>query len=142
MAIHLLALHLLYGVAGAREHFEHLCADLIRAEFSGAKEVRCQSGDGGVDVYIGDWADPEGISVFQVKYFPVGLGSSQKDQVHLVQDRRSGSIHSNVKTSEHHHRTPRKEQLLPSLWKYQTGWANKLLLAHRPYKMGVSEQER
>jgi hypothetical protein len=81
MAIRLLDLQLLYGVAGAREHFEHLCADLIRAEFSGAKEVRCQSGDGGVDVYVGDWADPEGISVFQVKFFPVGLGSSQKDQV-------------------------------------------------------------
>jgi len=72
---------LLYGVAGAREQFERLCADLIRAEFSGAKEVRCQSGDGGVDVYVGDWADPEGISVFQVKFFPLGLGSSQKDQV-------------------------------------------------------------
>jgi len=81
MAIRLLDLQLLYGVAGAREHFERLCADLIRAEFSGAKEVRSQPGDGGVDVYIGDWADPEGISVFQVKYFPVGLGSSQKDQV-------------------------------------------------------------
>lgn len=81
MAIRLLDLQLLYGVAGAREHFEDLCADLIRAEFSDAKEVRCQPGDGGVDVYIGDWAKPEGISVFQVKYFPVGLGPSQKDQV-------------------------------------------------------------
>ena len=81
MAIRLLDLQLLYGVAGAREHFEHLCADLIRANFSDAKEVRCQPGDGGVDVYVGDWVDPRGISVFQVKYFPVGLGSSQKDQV-------------------------------------------------------------
>lgn len=79
--IRLLDLQLLYGVAGAREHFEHLCADLISAEFSGAKEVRCVPGDGGVDVYVGDWADPEGISVFQVKYFLMGLGSSQKDQV-------------------------------------------------------------
>jgi hypothetical protein len=81
MAIRLLDLQLLYGVAGAREHFEDLCADLISAEFSGAKEVRCQPGDGGVDVYVGDWANPEGISIFQVKYFPVGLGPSQKDQV-------------------------------------------------------------
>ncbi len=48
---------------------------------------------------------------------------------------------SNAKTSEHH-RTPRKEQLLPSLWKYQTGWVNKLLLVQHPYKMGVPEQER
>lgn len=81
MAIRLLDLQLLYGVAGAREYFEHLCHDLIRAEFSDAKEVRCQSGDGGVDVYIGDWTDHKGISVFQVKYFPMCLGSSQKDQV-------------------------------------------------------------
>lgn len=81
MAIRLLDLQLLYGVAGAREQFEHLCADLIRAECAGAREVRCQSGDGGVDVYIGDWSDPKGISVFQVKYFPMALGLSQKDQV-------------------------------------------------------------
>ena len=38
MAIRLLDLQLLYGVAGAREHFEHLCADLIRAEFSERKK--------------------------------------------------------------------------------------------------------
>jgi hypothetical protein len=81
LAIRLLDLQLLYGIAGAREQFEHLYADLIRAECTGAKEVRCQSGDGGVDVYIDDWADPKGISVFQVKYFPMGLGSSQKEQV-------------------------------------------------------------
>ncbi len=81
MAIRLLDLQLLYGVAGARERFEQLCTDLISAECSDAKGVRCSPGDGGVDVYIGDWADPEGISVFQVKYFPLGLDASQKDQV-------------------------------------------------------------
>src|SRR6266849_5771 len=81
MAIRLLDLQLIYGIAGARERFEQLCADLISTEYSSAKEVRCEPGDGGVDVYVGDWADPEGISVFQVKYFPTGLGASHKDQV-------------------------------------------------------------
>ncbi len=81
MAVRLLDLQLLYGVAGARERFEQLCADLITTEYSDAKGVRCEPGDGGVDVYVGDWADLEGISVFQVKYFPMGLGVSQKDQV-------------------------------------------------------------
>jgi len=58
MAIRLLDLQLLYGVAGAREHFEDLCTALIRTEYSDAKGVRCESGDGGVDVYVGNWADP------------------------------------------------------------------------------------
>ncbi len=57
MAVRLLDLQLLYGVAGAREHFERLCADLITSECSDAKGVRCEPGDGGVDVYVGDWAD-------------------------------------------------------------------------------------
>jgi hypothetical protein len=82
MALRLLDLQLIYGVAGARERFEQLCKDLISAEFSGAKAVRCAPGDGGVDIYIGDWADPAGISVYQVKYFPIGLGASQKNQVY------------------------------------------------------------
>jgi len=46
MAIRLLDLQLLYGVAGAREHFEDLCTDLIRAEYSDAKGVRCESSVG------------------------------------------------------------------------------------------------
>jgi len=69
LSVRLLDLQLLYGVAGAREHFERLCTLLIKSEFASAKEVRCDPGDGGVDVYVGQWDDPEGIAVFQVKYF-------------------------------------------------------------------------
>lgn len=78
----LLDLQLLYGVAGAREHFERLCTLLIQSEYNSAREVRCDPGDGGVDVYVGTWGDPEGIDVFQVKYFPIGLKQSQKQQIH------------------------------------------------------------
>lgn len=77
----LLDLQLLYGVAGAREQFEQLCAHLIQSEYPSAKNVRCEPGDGGVDVYIGEWDDPLGIIVFQVKYFLHGLKESQKQQI-------------------------------------------------------------
>jgi hypothetical protein len=62
-----------------------------RAKTSGGKKTRMGMvrlldlqllyGDGGVDVFVGDQADPAGITVFQVKYFPNGLKASQKQQV-------------------------------------------------------------
>ena len=81
MAIRLLDLQVIYGVAGAREQFERLCAQLIRAEFPTANGIRVHRGDGGVDTYVGNWADTGGIHVFQVKYFPTGLGESQRRQI-------------------------------------------------------------
>lgn len=79
--VRLLDLQLLYGVAGAREQFEKLCAQLISSRYPTARSVRAEGGDGGVDVFVGDQADPAGITVFQVKYFPNGLKDSQKRQV-------------------------------------------------------------
>ncbi len=79
--VRLLDLQLLYGVAGAREQFEKLCAQLISSHYPMARSVRAEGGDGGVDVFVGDQADPAGITVFQVKYFPNGLKDSQKRQV-------------------------------------------------------------
>src|SRR6266566_8450471 len=79
--VRLLDLQLLYGVAGAREQFEKLCAQLISSHYPMARSVRAEGGDGGVDVFVGDQADPAGITVFQVKYFPNGLKESQKRQV-------------------------------------------------------------
>lgn len=75
-----LDLQLLYGIAGAREKFEEVCAQLLNAKY-GAQGVRTDAGDGGIDVFIGDFDAPEGIDVFQVKYFPNGLRDSQKEQV-------------------------------------------------------------
>ncbi len=79
--VRFLDLQLLYGVAGAREQFEKLCAQLISSRYPNARSVRADGGDGGVDVFVGDQADPVGITVFQVKYFPNGLKESQKRQV-------------------------------------------------------------
>ncbi len=80
MTTKFLDLQLYYGV-GARDEFQNLCFELIQSRFPTVQAVRCDPGDGGVDIYIGDWNDPGGITVFQVKYFPSGLGDSQKDQI-------------------------------------------------------------
>lgn len=79
--LRLLDLQLLYGVAGAREQFEQLCLQLIKTVVPSAKGVRADPGDGGVDIFVGNWDDPEGIHVFQVKYFPNGVKESQKHQI-------------------------------------------------------------
>lgn len=81
MAVRLIDLQLLYGVAGAREQFENLCAQLIRSQSSTATGIRVHRGDGGIDVYEGKFTGEEGIHVFQVKYFPNGLGKSQRNEV-------------------------------------------------------------
>ncbi|HEU5382400.1 MAG TPA: hypothetical protein VFV38_43860 [Ktedonobacteraceae bacterium] len=70
-----------YGEAGAREQFEKLCVQLIHSQDPTATSVRVGGGDGGVDVFVGNYTDPAGITVFQVKYFPNGLKNSQKQQI-------------------------------------------------------------
>jgi len=79
--VRLLDLQLIYGVAGAREQFEKLCAQLICSQYPNARTVRNEGGDGGVDVFVGENTDLAGITVFQIKYFPNGLKNSQKQQV-------------------------------------------------------------
>ena len=81
MAVRIIDLQLIYGIEGARSHFERLCAQLIRSKFPDAKGIRVHNGDGGVDTYVGAWAEGEGIHVFQIKFFPTGLGDDQKKQV-------------------------------------------------------------
>ena len=61
--------------------FEKLCAQLICSFDPTARTVRNEGGDGGIDVFVGDQANPAGITIFQVKYFPNGLKDSQKQQV-------------------------------------------------------------
>ncbi len=59
--VRLLDLQLLYGVAGARDQFEKLCGQLIRSQYPTARSVRADGGDGGVDVFVGDQADPAAL---------------------------------------------------------------------------------
>jgi hypothetical protein len=79
--VRLIDLQLIYGVESARKKFEDLCARLICSQYPNARTVRNEGGDGGVDVFVGEYTDPAGITVFQIKYFPNGLKKSQKQQV-------------------------------------------------------------
>ncbi len=81
MSVKLIDLQIIYGVAGAREKFEELAAHLVKGEQSDASKVRVEQGDEGVDVYVGNLTDAAGIDVYQCKFFPQGLGESQKAQV-------------------------------------------------------------
>jgi hypothetical protein len=74
-------LTILYGLAGAREKFEHLVTLLVKAEHPDARGIRVSTGDGGVDISIGKWLDGNRITVFQVKYFTSSLGDAQKTQI-------------------------------------------------------------
>jgi hypothetical protein len=81
MAVKLIDLQLIYGIAGAQGKFDHLVSQLVKREQPDADNVRIEHGDGGVDVFVGDLAAPEGIDVYQCKFFPRGLGDSQKEQI-------------------------------------------------------------
>lgn len=81
MAVKLTDLQLIYGAAGARDKFEDLAVHLIRSERPDAERVRIVRGDGGIDAHDGSLADPAGVDVFQVKFFPTGIGDSQKNQI-------------------------------------------------------------
>jgi hypothetical protein len=81
MAVTLLDLQLIYGVAGARQKFEKLVKLLLKEENDGAKGFEAVPGDDGIDLYVGDLTSGEGVHVFQCKFFPQGLGLAQKGQV-------------------------------------------------------------
>ena len=81
MAVQLVDLERIYGLAGAREKFDQLCGQLIRSELPEARGIRVYRGDGGVDVYNGKFTDAAGIHVFQAKFFPAGLKEAQKQEI-------------------------------------------------------------
>lgn len=81
MAVKLIDLQLIYGVAGAREKFEDLASKLVKGEQPDADKVRIEQGDGGIDVYVGALSDPDGIDVYQCKFYPMGLEDAQKEQI-------------------------------------------------------------
>lgn len=80
MAVKLIDLQLIYGL-GAREKFEDLAFDLIKADEPRAQKVRVSQGDGGIDAHVSDLSDPGGVHVYQCKFFPRGLKDTQKGQI-------------------------------------------------------------
>jgi hypothetical protein len=81
MAVKLTDLQLIYGVAGAREKFEDLAVHLIKSERPDVERIRIVRGDGGIDAHDGSLSDAGRVDVFQVKFFPEGIGESQKNQI-------------------------------------------------------------
>jgi hypothetical protein len=81
MAVKLIDLQIIYGLAGAREKFEDLAFDVIKSEEPRALKVRVSQGDGGIDAHINDLSDPGGVRVYQCKFFPKGLEETQKGQI-------------------------------------------------------------
>ena len=81
MPVRLIDLQLIYGIAGARETFEDVVAQIVNGEYPDVGKVRVVKGDGGIDAYVGDIADISGIDVYQCKFFPYGLDDSQKGQI-------------------------------------------------------------
>ncbi len=81
MVVKLTHLILHYGEAGAREQFDELAAYLIRSERPDVERIRIVHGDGGIDAHEGALSDPAGVDVFQMKFFPDGIGDSQKAQI-------------------------------------------------------------
>ena len=69
-----------YTLAGARTKFEDICNRLLQRIYGpNAHDPRPSQGDDGIDVMVGDFSGP--IEVYQCKFFPQGLGASQKNQI-------------------------------------------------------------
>lgn len=68
-----------YGEAGARDIFEKICVELFQSKFEHTHGVKVTQGDGGIDIFVGDF-DKE-IDVYQCKYFIDGVGNSQHSQI-------------------------------------------------------------
>ncbi|MCK4406191.1 MAG: hypothetical protein KAV44_00805 [Bacteroidales bacterium] len=68
--------------AGARMAFENACESLIRFRnpTKNVKSVRIKHGDGGIDIFMGNYGIAP-IDVFQCKYFLDNIGQSQKTQI-------------------------------------------------------------
>lgn len=99
MTVKLRQLEIIYGtVEGARAQFENLIEDMVHKDNDGARRVRVQVGDGGIDVYVGNFADPGGIDVFQVKYFAEHIDDPQKAQIRESFKRCSADSRFKVKT--------------------------------------------
>lgn len=70
------------NLGGAREAFESACETLFRKKHEGehVSQVSVKQGDGGVDIFIGEFG-VEPITVIQCKFFLETFGDSQKGQI-------------------------------------------------------------
>lgn len=80
------------GVAGARERFEVFCAELLDLENPSLEvhQIAANPGDDGIDVLV---THPEGIDIYQCKYFRDILRDAQWKQ---IRDSFNTAIHKNT----------------------------------------------
>ena len=64
---------------GARAVFADLVTHCVRANHPGARAIRPNPGDEGVDTFCGEFET--GVRVWQAKYFPDGVDGSQQGQI-------------------------------------------------------------
>jgi len=64
---------------GARYVFQTACEKAFKKEFENTFSVRCNPGDEGIDIFVGDFTEP--IIVYQCKYFIQSIGDSQRKQI-------------------------------------------------------------
>lgn len=64
---------------GARYIFENACDKSFKKEFEKSFSVKCNPGDEGIDIFVGDFDKP--LIVYQCKFFPESIGDSQKKQI-------------------------------------------------------------
>lgn len=81
MSVKLTHLQIHWGLAGARDKFEDMVTQLIHCERPDSQRVRIVKGDAGLDSFEGGLTDPNGIDVYQVKYFPEKIDDAQKKQI-------------------------------------------------------------
>lgn len=68
-----------HGKDGSRAVFEDACTKAFSAKYQDAFPIKCNPGDEGIDVFIGDFKEP--IEVYQCKCFFFEIGESQKKQI-------------------------------------------------------------
>lgn len=64
---------------GARILFEQLIAQIANALYPGARQVRPNPGDAGIDAFIGEL--DQAVAVWQAKFFIDGVGTTQQAQI-------------------------------------------------------------
>jgi hypothetical protein len=68
-----------HGREGSRQVFEDSCAKAFSKEFEDAYPIKCNPGDEGIDVFVGDFSDK--IDVYQCKCFFYEIADSQIGQI-------------------------------------------------------------
>tara|TARA_R110000868_G_scaffold627_5_gene4445 strand:+ start:28390 stop:29337 length:948 start_codon:yes stop_codon:yes gene_type:complete len=68
-----------HGKIGSRSVFEDACEKAFTSEYKDAFTIKCNPGDDGIDIFVGDFTDP--IEVYQCKCFFFEIGEIQKKQI-------------------------------------------------------------